>query len=104
VILTGASEVANGFVAIVSLDPQPFYAVMKHEFQLTNQEARVFQELIEGANIKTIARRLGISAHTISGHTKEIYMKTKINSRHELQGLALRLSHLPLRYRRNILN
>ena len=39
VILTGASEIANGFVAIVNLEPQLFYAVMKHEFQLTNQEA-----------------------------------------------------------------
>jgi DNA-binding CsgD family transcriptional regulator len=103
VLLTSASELAKGFVTIVNLDPQLFFAVMKHEFRLTNQEARVFQELIEGASIKTIAKRLGISAHTIAGHTKEIYVKTKINSRHELQGLAFRLSHLPLQYRRNIL-
>jgi DNA-binding CsgD family transcriptional regulator len=102
-ILTDASGGAKGFITIVNIDPNIFYAVIKHEFQFTNQEAKVFQKLIEGANIKTIARSLGISAHTISGHTKEIYIKTKINSRHELQGLALKWSQLPLGYRRNIL-
>lgn len=53
-----------------------------HDFTPRQQE--VLHLLLQGHLIKQIARRLGLSPHTVEGHLKTLYRKTGVNSHQEL--------------------
>ena len=86
----------NGFVTIFQVEPFIFYDVISRQFEFTAQETHVSRFLIEGHSVKEVAKFLGVSNHTITGHMKEIYGKAKVNSRSELQYLALKAAISPL--------
>jgi DNA-binding CsgD family transcriptional regulator len=53
-----------------------------HDFTARQQE--VLHLLLQGHLIKQIARRLGLSPHTVEDHLKTLYRKTGVNSHQEL--------------------
>ncbi|MCF8212134.1 MAG: response regulator transcription factor [Rhodoferax sp.] len=50
---------------------------------LTQRETEVLGIIAKGMTLAETARLLGISTHTVSGHTKEIYRKLNVSSRAE---------------------
>jgi DNA-binding CsgD family transcriptional regulator len=55
---------------------------------LTVSELRVVEVVAEGATNPEVAKRLGVSPHTVNTHLRNAYSKLKINSRAELTRLA----------------
>lgn len=60
------------------------------DHQLSPQELRVLQLLVEGHNYKTAAAEIGVSIHTISFHTRQIFQKLQVHSKSEAVAKALR--------------
>jgi len=60
------------------------------ESRLSPQELRVLQLLVEGHNYKTAAAELGVTIHTISFHTRQIFQKLQVHSKSEAVAKALR--------------
>lgn len=50
---------------------------------LTQRETEVLSIIAKGMTLSEAARLLGISTHTVSGYTKEIYRKLNVSSRAE---------------------
>jgi DNA-binding CsgD family transcriptional regulator len=50
---------------------------------LTQRETEVLGIIAKGMTLAEAARLLGISPHTVSGYTKEIYRKLNVSSRAE---------------------
>ena len=50
---------------------------------LTQRETEVLGIIAKGLTLAETARLLGISTHTVSGHTKEMYRKLNVSSRAE---------------------
>lgn len=63
-----------------STPPQPCKEVAK---QLTARELDVLNLLIRGFSVKSIALKLEISIHTVTGHLKSIYAKLGVHSKNE---------------------
>jgi DNA-binding CsgD family transcriptional regulator len=62
----------------------------KHKVvQLTPRERQVLMLLLGGDSKKLIARKLGISEHTVGDHMKRLHKHFAVNSRAELQGFFL---------------
>ncbi len=57
---------------------------------LSERETEVLKLLVEGANYRTIAEALFVSAHTIKAHIKNIYKKLHVHSRAEAVSKAHR--------------
>lgn len=55
------------------------------EYQLSKREKDVFLLLIKGLSYKGIAEKLKVSPETIKSHSKNIYKKTGVKGRYELQ-------------------
>lgn len=55
---------------------------------LTEREAQVLQQLIEGKAPKTIAREMGISVSTVRGHIDRILAKLRVSSQREALAMA----------------
>ena len=53
-----------------------------HDF--TPRQREVLHLLLQGHLVKQIARRLGLSPHTVEDHLKTLYRKTGVNSHQEL--------------------
>jgi RNA polymerase sigma factor (sigma-70 family) len=51
---------------------------------LTPRERDIVLELLDGYRLSTIARRLGISTHTVRRHLKNIFLKLEVSSQAEL--------------------
>lgn len=51
---------------------------------LTPREEQLVDELLDGYRVSTIARRLGISPHTVRRHLKSIFLKLEVGSQAEL--------------------
>lgn len=62
---------------------------LRSRFQLTRQEARIAQLLVEGRLNGEIARALSISPHTARHHTEKIMRKLNVRSRAEVAGRIL---------------
>jgi DNA-binding CsgD family transcriptional regulator len=89
-IVTTDGQVA-GFIAIYNVIKPQSPAPTKSLFRLTNQEDRILIALNSGLSVKSIARSLNISTHTVSGHLKAIYLKLNVRSRAEAQCKVLLL-------------
>lgn len=68
----------------------------ERDASLTQREFEVLELLAEGASNKTIARRLGISAHTAKFHVGRLLDKLDANGRTDAVAHAARLGVLHL--------
>lgn len=66
--------------------PQP----STEEYNLTNQEKKVLQLLVEGKSYKLIAAELFISVDTVKTHVRNIYAKLHVHSGTEAVSKAIR--------------
>jgi len=64
--------------------------------QLTSREREVLGLLMEGADGRTIARRLGISRNTVRTHVQSILTKLQVHSRLEAATFAVRHHVVPV--------
>lgn len=62
----------------------------KLELNLTNREAEILKELVEGHSYKKISEKLFISLDTVRSHIKGIYQKLHVNSKSEAVAKALK--------------
>lgn len=62
--------------------------------RLTARERQVARWIGDGARVTTIARELGVSAHTVRNHLKSVFRKTGMRSQEDLV-LALQRLKLP---------
>ncbi len=61
-----------------------------NEYNLTAQEKKVLQHLVEGMSYKLIAAELCVARDTIKSHIRSIYAKLHVHSGTEAVSLALR--------------
>jgi len=58
---------------------------IQHIYKLTKQECAVLAAMENGSSVKAISRQIKISAHTICGHMKSLYLKMSVTSRAQAQ-------------------
>jgi NarL family two-component system response regulator YdfI len=77
--------------ALASLSVAPATAAVNTSVQpLTPREIEVLHMLAEGLGNKTVARRLGISEHTVKFHVGSIFAKLNVSSRTEAVTVGVR--------------
>ncbi len=78
-------------VALAALASVPMTAAIDAPAQvLTPREIEVLHMLAEGLGNKTVARRLGISEHTVKFHVGSIFSKLNVSSRTEAVTVGVR--------------
>ena len=93
-IAAAVSALAEGLVVRTpALREQPGFAAPEpgQRKLLTPREVEVLAAVGQGLSNKAIARRLGISAHTVKYHLEAIYAKLDVGSRAEAVTRGLRL-------------
>ena len=91
-VLSGGSPMTPGIAKRVlelfrtNLAP----AVPSKDYNLTQQEKKVLQLLVDGKSYKLIAAELFVAHDTIKTHVKNIYAKLHVHSGTEAVSLALR--------------
>ena len=60
------------------------------DYHLTPHEARLLQLLVDGHNYKTAGAEVGMGAHAVSFHMRNIYEKLQVHSKAEAVAKALR--------------
>ncbi len=68
---------------------QSFLVSFASHYDLSIREREVLMFYLRGESASDIADSLGITAHTVRGHIRGIYRKTKVSSRNEIIGLLL---------------
>jgi DNA-binding CsgD family transcriptional regulator len=53
---------------------------MENTVQLTGREAQVLRLIARGCTYAQAARQLGMSAHTVASHVKNLYRKLDVHS------------------------
>ncbi|WP_020677863.1 helix-turn-helix transcriptional regulator [Geopsychrobacter electrodiphilus] len=84
---------SNSFVVIycyapdaqIRLDPE----LLRELYNLSAAEARVAVAMVEAPGSDEVARRCGISLHTVRSHIKSIFSKTQAKNRAELMKILL---------------
>jgi DNA-binding NarL/FixJ family response regulator len=64
--------------------------ISTNDYQLTAQEKKVLQLLVEGKSYKMIAAELTVAFDTIKSHIRNIYSKLHVNSGTEAVSKAIR--------------
>lgn len=84
--------VAAGLVVRPPLPPQPGFAALPDEQMpvLTPREIEVLTGLADGLGNKAVARRLGISPHTVKFHIESLFRKLGAATRAEAVATGLR--------------
>ena len=77
--------------------PQDVAPVVALTYGLTDREARVVMECIQGRATKEIAKALSMSPYTVQDHLKSIFDKTGVRTRGELVGQIF-LDHYATRW------
>ncbi|MDB5406098.1 MAG: transcriptional regulator, LuxR family [Rhodospirillales bacterium] len=90
--LAGAGEVAD--IALTAF--RPAESDLDLEAPLTPRELEVLTLLAEGASNKAIARRLGISVHTVKFHVGQVLDKLDATGRTDAVAHAARLGVIHL--------
>jgi DNA-binding CsgD family transcriptional regulator len=67
----------------------PIGAELRDKYGLTIGELRVLSLLIDGGNMKSIARDLGLAVNTIKTHIKSLFLKTETNRQQDLLRIVL---------------
>lgn len=65
-------------------------AIVANDYQLTAQEKKVLQLLVEGKSYKMIAGELTVAFDTVKSHIRNIYSKLHVNSGTEAVSKAIR--------------
>lgn len=81
---------ATAEAALASLAVAPTAAADAPVQSLTPREIEVLHMLAEGLGNKTVARRLGISEHTVKFHVGSIFAKLNVSSRTEAVTVGVR--------------
>jgi len=81
---------ATAEAALASLAAAPTMAADAPLSLLTPREVEVLHMLAEGLGNKTVARRLGISEHTVKFHVGSIFSKLGVSSRTEAVTVGVR--------------
>lgn len=91
-IAAATAAVAEGLMVRVLLAPEParFAPPDAARPLLTPREMEVLGQIAEGLSNKSIARRLGISAHTVKYHLEAVFTKLAVRSRAEAVTRGLR--------------
>jgi DNA-binding CsgD family transcriptional regulator len=71
-------------VIVIATESSQLLALQVAAFGLSDREADVVREVLDGRDTKAIADRLCISALTVQDHLKSIFEKTDVHSRREL--------------------
>lgn len=74
----GADTIA---VTIEQTEPLERAAVYGRTLGLTHRESQVLRHLIAGEDTRGVARRMGVSEHTVNDHLKSMFSKSGTNSR-----------------------
>lgn len=91
-VKTGGSPMTPGIARRVlelfksNLQPQ----TTADEYNLTNQEKKVLQQLVQGKSYKLVAESLYVSVDTIKTHVRNIYAKLQVHSGTEAVSKAIR--------------
>ncbi len=81
-----ASVVNDGPPALANLErPRP--APLPVADRLSPRERELVELLAQGARLSGVARRLGLSHHTVRNHLKSVFRKLGVHSQHELTEL-----------------
>ena len=85
-IIVSPTDVSLDFIVttFARLDRSMEFCV-KNLYQLTKQEGLIVEAIANGLCTKKIARVMNLSAHTVSGYMKAIYIKFGAKSRSEVQ-------------------
>lgn len=91
-VLNGGSPITPGVAKKmleqfrINMQPAP----PSKQYNLTTQEQKILQLLVNGKSYKMIASELFISFETVKSHIRNIYAKLHVNSGTEAVSLALR--------------
>ncbi len=81
-------DAAGVGTAVIFADPSgrrlPSGAELAARFGLTRCESDVAQRLAAGADLERIAAEFGVTLHTVRGHLKQVYAKTRVHRQAEL--------------------
>ncbi len=80
--------IARRVLELFKTNLQP--AVSNETYNLTNQEKKVLQQLVEGKSYKLVAAELFISFDTVKTHVRNIYAKLHVHSGTEAVSKAIR--------------
>lgn len=62
----------------------------KEEYGLTPRETEILHLVVDGLDRPAIARRLGLSYHTVSNHLRNVYRKLHVTNRSQVVAKAIR--------------
>lgn len=98
-LLYGTRLGTEGRTAVIihPATPQDVAPVVALSYGLTDREARVAMQCIQGRSTKEIARTLSLSPYTVQDHLKSIFAKTGVRTRGELVGRIF-LDHYATRW------
>jgi len=81
-----ASVVNDGPPALLNVErPRPTPGMVAE--RLSPRERELVELLAQGARLSGVARRLGLSHHTVRNHLKSVFRKLGVHSQHELTEL-----------------
>ena len=80
--------IARRVLELFKVNLQP--ATPAKEYNLTTQEKKVLQLLVEGKSYKMIANELFVAPDTVKSHVRNIYAKLHVHSGTEAVSLAIR--------------
>jgi DNA-binding CsgD family transcriptional regulator len=89
--LFGSDRALAGFIGTVAVQASLIERGIDAVKELTNREVEIINLLAQGCSVKTMAKLLNISPHTITDHLKAIYRKLKVHSKNEAVYKALSL-------------
>lgn len=75
----------TGIIArrVLTLFQKHVPAVAQNDYQLTQKEKEILQQMVQGKSFKMVADALGITYETVRTHMKSIYTKLHVNSNTE---------------------
>jgi DNA-binding CsgD family transcriptional regulator len=85
---TGPVEGRAIAVTLQPTSPADRMAVFARAGGLTPRETELLRQLADGTDTRQLARRLGVSEHTVQDHLKAIFAKTSTGSRPQLVARA----------------
>ncbi|AHH97792.1 LuxR C-terminal-related transcriptional regulator [Kutzneria albida] len=85
-IAMGGERIAGGEVVLTVVSPtaELLLPAIAAWYGITARERSVLEAALEGERPRGIARRFGLSPHTVNDHLKSIYRKTGVSGREEL--------------------
>lgn len=88
-VLAGGAPMSPSIARMIISNMQQPVQVASHDYQLTNREKEILQQLSRGNSFKLIAAELNISLDTVRTHIKRIYDKLHVRSQIEAVSKAI---------------